>query len=167
MLFQMPFRCQCQGVKFSCSCRYVPSHPKHQWPLTANILDPIRVSIVCEVLSLATSFSDFHCFSRLIQTSSYPISQHFYFTEFARTFYVVVSPAYPKVKCRIVSNLVSCLQGPSQILQVARWFAAASEQVVASNSHWAEPRGELASGPMPVCRFKNKFAFARADVPDG
>ena len=67
------------------------------------------------------------------------------------------------------ADIESCLQGPSQILQVARWFAAASELAVASTGHWAEPRGEAAAaaGPMPVCRFKNKFALARADVPDG
>ncbi len=60
-------------------------------------------------------------------------------------------------------------QGPSHILQVARWFAAASEEAAAGSGsgHWAEPRGEAAAGPMPVCRFKNKFAYARADVPDG
>jgi hypothetical protein len=31
--------------------RYSPPHPAAVWPLTANILDPIRLSIVCQVLS--------------------------------------------------------------------------------------------------------------------
>ena len=50
---------------------------------------------------------------------------------------------------------------------MARWFAAAAEEAAAGSGNWAEPRGEAAAGPMPVCRFKNKFAYARADVADG
>ena len=28
-------------------CRYAPPHPKAVWPLSANILDPVRASVVC------------------------------------------------------------------------------------------------------------------------
>ena len=28
-------------------CRYAPPHPKAIWPLSANILDPVRASVVC------------------------------------------------------------------------------------------------------------------------
>ena len=28
--------------------KYTPPHPRSRWPLTANILDPIRSSVVCK-----------------------------------------------------------------------------------------------------------------------
>ena len=36
-----------QYGKFTFSCRYAPPHPKATWPLSANILDPVRASVVC------------------------------------------------------------------------------------------------------------------------
>ena len=61
-------------------------------------------------------------------------------------------------------------QGPSHILQVARWFAAASEEQETTPSNlWAEPRGDAAAAaaPMPVYGFNNKFACGRGEVSDG
>jgi hypothetical protein len=41
------------GVKSAARMReklgkYAPPHPRARWPLSANILDPVRVSVVCE-----------------------------------------------------------------------------------------------------------------------
>ncbi len=68
--------------------KYAYPHPRSSWPLCANILDPVRISIVCH--------------------------------------------------------------GASQVLEVVSWFVDQQD-----------------FNGLPVCRFKNRFAFPEEMVPDG
>jgi len=55
--------------------KYVPPHPAAIWPLTANILDPVRASIVCDgpkqILQAANWFISNECIS---DTHKYPLT---------------------------------------------------------------------------------------------
>ena len=68
-------------------------------------------------------------------------------------------------------------QGPGHILQVARWFNEASiatphgavtgAEMTRTWSHAAAVRQAAVRPPLPLCQFKNKFAYPREDVSDG
>ena len=53
------------GMFFFCVGRYLPPHPASVWPLTANILDPVRLSIVVDgpsrMLEIIKWFDKDHC----------------------------------------------------------------------------------------------------------
>jgi hypothetical protein len=41
--------CACVCVRLTTiTIRYAPPHPRSRWPLAANILDPVRCSVVCQ-----------------------------------------------------------------------------------------------------------------------
>ncbi len=79
------------------------------WPLSANILDPVRASVVC--------------------------------------------------------------RGPSQILQVLKWFTGREPTARGVDGCGAQAdacgSGVIDSPVLPVCRVKNKFAFAKEDLVGG
>ena len=83
-----------------------------EWPLCANILDPVRASVVCS--------------------------------------------------------------GPSQIMQVLSWYTGSASEIATKESDAIEPAAAADSCElqrraigMPMCRMKNKFAFAKDELVGG
>ena len=75
---------------------------------------------------------------------------------------------------------IGTAQGPSQILQIVRWFnevsvaGAAAEKLASVTAAAAAASGNEAGLEktqevltLPLCKFKNKFASPRNDVDDG